>query len=115
MSGFINSDIQALKVVHEPSIHITTSYLERNENKEKSEFLKKIYIRRLPPFDHETLSSKDVSPIFVMHEEGYEMTFVFFYYEGSWKFLFNNRRGDGLWQTNVKKVLQEKLDSIKNK
>jgi hypothetical protein len=112
MSGFVNSDINALKAVHAPLDQINEGYLQKGENRGRSEFLKKVYIRRLPPLVPEAPKKNDVSPVFVTHEEGYDMTFVFFYYHGGWKFLFNNRLGDGLWQTYVQKELQAKLNTL---
>lgn len=108
ISGFVNSDVKALKAVQVPSDHINETYLQDPRNKATAEYSKQINIRRVRLHDKKPKDG-DVIPIFtVVGEQGFQATFVFFHYKGSWKFLFNTQR-EGLWHTNVESALPEKL------
>jgi len=110
ISALVNSDLDALKTVFAPSTHINREYIESPNIKKWAEYMKTIKIRRVPPAPKEPKDG-DVSPVFIIDNRGYEQAFVFFYYKGGWKALFNTPR-EGLWQTAVPGILPAMLKSL---
>jgi DNA-binding HxlR family transcriptional regulator len=110
ISALVNSDIEALKMVFAPSNHINQNYIESPNTKKWAEYMKTIKIKRVPPAPKEPKDG-DVSPVFTIDNDGFEQAFVFFYYKGGWKTLFNTPR-EGLWQTAAQDILSEKLKSL---
>jgi hypothetical protein len=110
ISALVNSDLDALKTVFTPSTHINRDYIESPNIKKWAEYMKTIKIRRVPPAPKEPKDG-DVSPVFIIDNRGYEQAFVFFYYKGGWKALFNTPR-EGLWQTAAPEILSKTLKSL---
>lgn len=110
ISALANSDVKALKAVFAPSNHINQDYIESPGMKKWAEYMKSIKIKRVPPVPKEPKDG-DVSAVFTIDNNGVEQAFVFFYYEGGWKTLFNTPR-EGLWQTGVPDILSKTLRSL---
>jgi len=110
ISGFANSDLNALRLVEEPSDHIDEQYLQEPRSRGWLDYMRQVDFRRLPPVPGEPKAG-DLSPVFTMHEEGFEEAYVFFYYQGGWRFLTSNPR-DGIWHTWAHDALQSRMESL---
>jgi hypothetical protein len=110
ISGFANSDLDALKLVEMPADHINEQYLQEPRSRGWLQYIRLVNIRRLPPAPSEP-EDGDISPVFTIHEEGFEEAYVFFYYEGGWRFLTSDPR-DGLWRTWADEAVKSKLKEI---
>ena len=112
ISAYAHSDIEALRLVEMPADRIDMTHLENRTKQGWLGYIGKVDIRRLPPVPPNP-EEGDVCPVFTMHERGFEEAYVFFFYDGAWRYLGNTPR-DGLWYDWATTAAKDKLALLCN-
>jgi len=113
ISAYAHSDLAALRQVEVPAEQIDMAHLENLRKRGWVDYIGSVNFRRLPPAPARPADG-DVCPVFTMHERGYEEAYVFFFYDGGWRFLGSTSK-DGFWHTWAQDAAQEKVQSLTKK
>ena len=110
ISAYANSDLDALQLVETEPNHRNMAYVENLRKRGLLEYVGSADVRRLPPVPAEPKDG-DVYPVFTMHERGFEEAYVFFYWNGGWRYLGNTAR-DGRWHTWATEVAGQRVKQL---
>ena len=110
ISAYANSDLHALKLVETQTDHLDMAHVENLRKRGWLEFFGSVDIRRLPSVPTDPQDG-DVSPVFTMHERGFEEAYVFFHWNGGWRYLGNTPR-DGRWHTWAAEMARQRVEVL---
>jgi hypothetical protein len=110
ISAYANPDLDALQLVDTQKDHLNTAYVENLRKRGLLDYLREVDIRRLPstPTDPQ---DGDVYPVFTRHERGFEEAYMFFYWDGGWRYLGNTPR-DGRWHTHAAGMAKQYVERL---
>lgn len=111
ISAYANSDLDALELVETQTDHLNMAHVKNLRKRGLLDYIAKVDIRRLPsaPTDPQ---DGDVYPVFTRHERGFEEAYLFFYWDGGWRYLGNTPR-DGRWHTHAAEMAKERVERLR--
>jgi hypothetical protein len=111
ISAYANCDLDALKLVETQTDHLDMAQVENLRKRGWFEYIGGVNIRRLPPVSGDPKDG-DVHPVLTGHERGFEEAYVFFYWDGGWRYLGNTPM-DGRWHTWAVNVARDRVGLLR--